>query len=210
MKELVIVGCGGFGREVADVVCAINLQSPTFDLLGFVDDDPSPEDLDRIAHLGLPLLGSVASQLGGRPRLYALGIGNGAVRRLLDHRFEAAGWTAPVLIHPDATFGAAVSFGSGAIICAGARLTTNIRVGRHVHVNLNSTVGHDSVIDDFATINPLVAVSGNVRIGETATLGTHSAVLQNLSIGSGAFVGGSALVVKNVPPETLVKGVPAR
>ena len=210
MHEMVIIGCGGFGREVADVISAINVQAPTFDLVGFVDDDPSSEDIERIARLGLPHLGTVADALAGPARQYALGIGSGAVRRLLDRRFEAAGWAAPVLVHPHASNGADVDFGPGTILCAGARLTTNIRLGRHVHVNLNSTIGHDTSLLDYVTVNPLVAVSGGVTVGEASTLGTHSAVLQNLAIGHDSFVGGSALVVKDVADNTVVKGVPAR
>ena len=209
MDELVIVGCGGFGREVADVISAINAQAPTFDLVGFVDDDPSSEDIERIARLGLPLLGTVADALAGPARQYALGIGSGTVRRLLDRRFEAAGWAAPVLVHPQSSIGADVDLGPGTIVCAGARLTTNIHLGRHVHVNLNSTIGHDTSLLDYVTVNPLVAVSGSVTVGEASMLGTHSAVLQNLTIGHDSVIGGSALVVKDVKDVVVVKGVPA-
>ena len=210
MHELVIVGCGGFGREVADVISAINAQAPTFDLVGFVDDDPSSEDIERIARLDLPLLGTVAGALAGPARQYALGIGSGPVRRLLDRRFEAAGWAAPVLVHPQASIGADVDLGPGTILCAGARLTTNIHLGRHVHVNLNSTIGHDTSLLDYVTVNPLVAVSGGVTIGEATMLGTHCAVLQNVEIGRDSVVGGSALVIRDVGDKAIVKGVPAR
>ena len=210
MHELVIVGCGGFGREVADVISAINAQAPTSDLVGFVDDDPSSEDIERIARLDLPLLGTVAGALAGPARQYALGIGSGPVRRLLDRRFEAAGWAAPVLVHPQASIGADVDLGPGTILCAGARLTTNIHLGRHVHVNLNSTIGHDTSLLDYVTVNPLVAVSGGVTIGEATMLGTHCAVLQNVEIGRDSVVGGSALVIRDVGDKAIVKGVPAR
>ena len=210
MHELVMVGCGGFGREVADVISAINAQAPTSDLVGFVDDDPSSEDIERIARLDLPLLGTVAGALAGPARQYALGIGSGPVRRLLDRRFEAAGWAAPVLVHPQASIGADVDLGPGTILCAGARLTTNIHLGRHVHVNLNSTIGHDTSLLDYVTVNPLVAVSGGVTIGEATMLGTHCAVLQNVEIGRDSVVGGSALVIRDVGDKAIVKGVPAR
>jgi sugar O-acyltransferase (sialic acid O-acetyltransferase NeuD family) len=210
VNDLVIVGAGGFGREVADVVSAINAEAQTFNLIGFVDDGPSPEDVAQIDRLGIPLVGSVSEVLTRPASGYVLGIGSGATRRLLDRQFQAAGWTATELVHPLASVGANVVLGPGTILCAGVRLTTNIRLGRHVHVNLNSTIGHDTLLLDYVTVNPLVAISGNVTVGEASMLGTHSAVLQNLTIGRDSVVGGGALVVRCVPDCTVVKGVPAR
>ena len=210
MRRLIIVGCGGFGREVADVVTAINAVASSFELLGFADDNPSREDLERLERLGAPYLGTCDDVLASPPSEFVIGIGNGTVRRLLDQQFLDAGWVAATLMHPQASIGANVVLGPGTVVCAGARLTTNIRLGRHVHVNLNSTIGHDCNVDDYASINPLVAVSGNVTIGSGAMLGTHSAILQNVTIGPDATVGGAALVVRDVPERTVVKGVPAR
>ena len=79
-----------------------------------------------------------------------------------------------------------------------------------MHVNLNSTVGHDCRIGDFVTINPLVAVSGDVTIEPMATMGTHSSVLQGLVVGASAFVGAGAVVTKDVDPGSTVVGIPAR
>ena len=89
-------------------------------------------------------------------------------------------------------------------------MTTNVTLGRHVHINLNSTVGHDCVLADYVTVNPLVAVSGSVTVGADSMLGTHSSVLQGLTIGAAAVVGAGACVVQDVAPSTTVKGVPAR
>jgi len=109
-----------------------------------------------------------------------------------------------------ATIGADVELGAGSVICSNVSLTTNIRLGRHVHVNLNSTIGHDSRIADFVTINPLVAVSGDVCLDEDVTMGTHSSILQGLHVGTRSFVGAGAVVTKDVAPGTTVVGVPAK
>lgn len=210
MRGLYIVGCGGFGREVVDVVDAINAETPTWDILGLVDDRPSTADQERAAALGLTLVNGVDHLLEQTPGNAVIGIGSGSVRRAIDRRLSGAGWQAPVLVHPTVTMGREVHLGAGTILCAGVRLTTNIRIGRHVHVNLNSTIGHDCEIRDYVSVNPLVAVSGNVVLGEGVSLGTHSAILQNLEIGSDSTVGAGALVVKDVPSGIVVKGVPAR
>lgn len=210
MNKLVIVGCGGFGREVLDVVEAINAKAPTWKFAGFIDDSPSETDARLVAERGYAVLGGL-ERLKQNPELsYSIGIGNGATRQLIDEQLTEAGLSAAVLIHPSATIGGQTELGPGTVLCAGVRLTTNVSLGRHVHVNLNSTVGHDCAIDSYVTVNPLVAISGRVRIGRGTLLGTHSSVLQGLTIGAEATVGAAACVVRDVSDEQVVKGVPAR
>jgi sugar O-acyltransferase (sialic acid O-acetyltransferase NeuD family) len=205
---IVIVGCGGFGREVHDIVDALASEG---ELVGYVDDDPSPANVALVERRGARVLGGTswfASAPAGTR--YVIGVGSGSVRRMIDERLSAAGFEAAVLVHPSATVGADVRLGPGTVVCAGARLTTNIEAGRHVHVNLNSTVGHDSRLGDYVTVNPLVAISGSVTLGDEVMMGTHSAILQGLSIGARSVAGAGACVVKDVPPDTVVKGIPAR
>ena len=210
MNKLVIVGCGGFGREVLDVVEAINAEKPTWQVVGFIDDSPSETDARLVAERGYEVLGGL-EHLKQNPGLsYSIGIGNGATRRFIDEQLTAAGLSAAVLVHPSATVGGRCLLGPGTILCAGVRLTTNITLGRHVHVNLNSTVGHDCTIGSYVTVNPLVAISGWVSIGCGTLLGTHSCVLQGLSVGESVTVGAAACVVRDVNREQTVKGIPAR
>jgi len=210
-SPLVIIGCGGFGREVHDVVDAVNTQAPTWDLLGYVDDQPTAINQKLVESRGSAILGSL-NWFDTAPKnvQYVIGIGAGSVRRMIDERLTAGHLIAATLIHPSTTLGHDIRIRAGAVICAGARLTTNISLGRHVHINLNSTVGHDCTLEDYVTVNPLVAISGGVTIGTETMLGTHSAILQNLAVGERTVVGAGACVVKGVPDDTVVKGVPAR
>lgn len=208
---IVIIGCGGFGREVHDVIDAINEVTPTWDLLGYIDDRPDLANVSRVESRNSTVLGGMDWLMTpGQGAEFVIGIGTSTTRRTLDVRFASAGLTAATLVHPAATIGHDVRIGPGSVICAGVRVTTNITLGRHVHLNINSTVGHDCTLEDYVTINPLVAISGGVHIGKASMMGTHSAVLQNLSIGAGSTVGAGACVVRNVPDGVIVKGVPAR
>lgn len=210
MRDLVIIGCGGFGREVADVLDAVNAVTPTWHLLGYLDDDPAESDVDLVQGADQQVLGGVEHLLDHPGPSYVIGVGSGAARRSIDRRLSDAGADAATLVHPAASVGGQCRLGAGSIVCAGARITTNVSLGRHVHVNLGSTVGHDTTLADYVTINPLVAVSGHVSVGEGAMLGTHSAVLQGLSVGARSTVGAAACVVRDVADDVVVKGIPAR
>lgn len=209
---IVIVGCGGHGREVLGIIRAINeADGERWTVHGFVDDGPSDLNLDRVARLGVPYLGPCSRlkefDIG---TYYVIGIGSPKSRAALAPTIDGYGMRAATLIHPDATVGRDAALGAGAVIFAGARVTTNVTLGRHVHLNQNVTVGHDVLLADYVSINPLAAVSGECRIGSRALVGTSAAILQGLTIGADAVVGAAACVVNTVPDETTVKGVPAR
>lgn len=209
-EALIIIGAGGFGREVNDVVAAVNDASSqtVWDLLGFVDD--GHVHLDRLGRIGTRHLGTTAALTDHSNAWFVVGVGNPRVRRLLADRAYAAGLRAATLIHPTATLGKDVVIGEGSIICSHVSITTNIRIGRHVQLNLNCTVGHEAVLHDYATVFPGATISGEVVLEEDVTVGTNAAVIQGLRVGQGSFVGAGAAVVREVPPGVTVVGVPAR
>ena len=100
--------------------------------------------------------------------------------------------------------------GEGCIICANTYITLDIKIGSHVYIGANSTVGHDSRIDDFVTVYPGVNVSGSTYLGSCCEMGTGSKIIQGLSVGMNTIVGAGAVVVKNLPQDCTAVGVPAR
>jgi sugar O-acyltransferase (sialic acid O-acetyltransferase NeuD family) len=212
-EPLVIVGCGGHGREIFNIVETINNSDcgERWKMLGFVDDYPRAENVERISRLGSGYLGTTAWLSSVDPRTtYVLGIGDPKARAAVDRKIEDHNMRAATLIHPHTTVGRDCTIEPGVVMFAGARVTTNVRLGRHVHLNQNSTVGHDSKLADYASVHPLAAVSGGCTIGERALIGANSVVLQGLLVGPGATVGAGACVVRDVPADITVKGVPAR
>jgi sugar O-acyltransferase (sialic acid O-acetyltransferase NeuD family) len=203
---LVVVGAGGHGREVVGLARVAGHH-----VVGVVDDSPSPENLARLDRLGIPLLGPVSTLLTAEAGTgYVLGVGFPAVRQRIAARLAGTPAEPVTIVHPDTTVGEDVELGPGCVLFPGVRVTTAVRLGRHVHLNQGSVVGHDTVLEDFAGVNPLAAVSGDCRIGAAALIGTTAAVLQGLTVGAGAIVGAGACVTKNVSAGVTVMGVPAR
>ncbi|MEV8252596.1 acetyltransferase [Rhodoglobus sp. NPDC076762] len=210
---LVIVGAGGFGRETADVVEAINQQSsvPSFELLGIVDDAPSEKNLRLLQSRGVRYLGTQESLLSRAPEgQFIIGIGaphirENVARRLAAHRLEAA-----TLIHPSATVGSAARIGTGSVVCAGVAISTNVALGSHVHLNANATIGHDSTLADYVSINPGAIISGDVSVESRTLIGAGAVVLQGLTVHESSIVGAAACVVRDVEQGCTVKGIPAR
>lgn len=210
---------GGFGREVHDVLLdhqagwsTVESDHPQhFDFLGFLDDDePTQEQRERLNRIGAEWIGTV-DDLAKLPKhaRYVIGIGSGAMRRRIDRLATSVGITPATLIHSAATLGRDVRVGDGTVICAGVRVTTNVTLGRHVHLNINSTVGHDAVLGDYVTVNPLAAVSGNVTLGDEATVGTTASINQAVTIGPGTMIGAGASVIRDAAAGVTVVGVPA-
>lgn len=149
------------GREVHDVVNAINELNPTWNLLGYLDDRPERVNVSLVESRRSKVLGGTDWMMtAGKEVQFVTGIGTGKIRRIIDERLSSTGFTAATLVHPTSTLGHDVRTGQGSVICAGVRATTNISLGRHVHLSINATVGHDCTLEDYVTINPLVAISG--------------------------------------------------
>ncbi len=209
ITRVIIVGAGGFGREALDVLRAMDPEGESVEFVGFVSDDEP--DAGMLARIDASWLGNDDAFLAAPSAShYVLGIGAPAVRRRLVERFDAAGLTPMTLIHPTALIGHDVELGEGTVMCGHSSVTTNIRVGRHVHLDRMTTIGHDSVIDDFVTVHPGAVVSGSVTIHSGTRLGTTSCVLPGVTVGRDVMIGAGAVVTKDVADGLTVVGVPAR
>jgi sugar O-acyltransferase (sialic acid O-acetyltransferase NeuD family) len=183
-------------------------EQPIYDVVGVVDD--GMPDLGRLQRLSVPLIGPVEAvgNLGAR---YVIGIGSPSVRRAVDKRLTAIGALAAApMVHPLAWIGLDVELAPGVIVCAGATVTTNVHLGRHTHVNIQSAIAHDCRIGEYVTVAPMTAISGNVTIEDEVELGTGVSVIPGVTVGRGAMVGAGAVVTRDIAPGMVAVGVPAR
>ncbi len=207
MRDLIVVGAGGHGRETLDIIEAINAVDPTWSFLGFTNDGDFVAD--RVDRRAARVLGPT-DLLAEADAFYVIGIGDSAARERLDQLLTGWARTAATLVHPTATIASDNRIADGVLVAAGARVTTNVTLGRHVHLNVNSVVSHDCVVGDYATLSPGVLINGSVELGRGVFLGTGAIVTPGISIGDWAVIGAGAVVVDDVPPGVVVKGVPGR
>lgn len=207
--DLVIYGTGGFARELHQIVEDIDEVASRWRFLGFIDDDAGRRASKVHDH---PVLGD-ASWLTAHPGTHvAIGIGSPEVRRQIVRSIELEHPTTrfATLVHPRAWVGSRITVGSGSVVAAGCLLTTDLRVGDHVIVNLGCTIGHDATLEDFVTLAPTVNVSGGVRVGEGAEVGTGAAIIQGIHIGRWSVAGAGSVLIRDVPADVTVVGNPAR
>ena len=207
MKNLVIIGAGGVGRETALIVQQINQLDDTWNLVGFVDDN-----LDNFGKVinGYSVIGGIDTlELLDEDYYVVIAIANYKVKKSIVERLKGK-FKFATIVHPKVWIHDFMTLGEGSIIYEGAILTSNIEIGNHVIICPKCGVGHDSKVKDYVSLLWNVNVSGNDLIDEGVLMGTGSTVIQGKTIGKGATIGAGAVVVDNVDPFSTAVGVPAK
>lgn len=216
-KNIAILGAGGFAREM---YWHLKETNPAARMV-FVDDITETAKIIMAEH-AIPVIKDWnfdALPINGPDKPsesiyeFVVGVGNPEAKRILVQKALACG-LAPVatIIHPRALVqGDDCTIGVGGIISPGCIITTNVKIGDYVLLNLNCTVGHDVIIGDYVTCNPGCCISGNVTIGKGTELGTGTVIREKIAIAPGVLTGAQACVVKSiVDPGITVVGIPAR
>lgn len=208
MKKIVIIGAGGFGREIQWLIERINKENREWELVGFLDDGVSPGKLVN----GVPVLGGIEYVMNMEDEMSVVcAIGNSQTRKKIIYKIEEReNLSFPNLIDTDVQMSENIRLGHGNIICAGSILTVDIEIKDFVIINLGCTVGHDAILNSFATVYPSVNISGMTKIGSSVELGTGVQIIQGIQIGDETIVGAGAVVTKDLPPECTAVGVPAK
>lgn len=203
MKKLIVVGGGGFAKEVIWLAKDCGLE-----VIGILDDAAYASDIKQF---NVKLLGKVNDWIKYPECFFIIGIGSPRTRYKVVEKMESIGKpNFTELIHPSVIKSNFVRIGKGAIICAGSILTIDIDIGQHTILNLNTTIGHESVIGNFVTIAPLVAVSGNVCVEDYVEIGTGSSVRQGLKLNRGSMLAMGSVLIKNLPANMIYAGTPAK
>jgi sugar O-acyltransferase (sialic acid O-acetyltransferase NeuD family) len=207
VRRVVIIGAGGHGREVSEI---LRDHSEGRDrVLGFVDDEPArhPDVIDGLAVLGD---WSWFKTISRDEIEIVCAIGSPEVRKRLVERATAFGLSFGNAISRLANISPSARIGHGVMIFPNTVVSTDCLIGDQSIINFGATISHDSTIGEYGTINPGVHVAGNVSIGEGCYLGVGSSVIHGVSIGAWAVIGGGAVVTENLPDNVTAVGVPAK
>ncbi len=208
MKNIAIIGAGGFGREVKMILDDSNARVAEYHFVGFYDDGFEKGTLVN----GYPVLGGVEDlNLVSENLSVALGIGDPKTKLKIIQKITNPKIDYPTLIHPGAIVGSdQITIGQGTIICAGCILTCNIDIAEFVTLNLMCTVGHDTQIEAYASFMPAVNISGEVKIAREVYVGTGAKIINQLEIGAETIIGAGAVVAKTLPEKCTAVGIPAK
>jgi sugar O-acyltransferase (sialic acid O-acetyltransferase NeuD family) len=208
VQDVVIVGASGFGREVIEIFKDQNKIDKKWNILGFVDDNPT---INGKTINGFPVLGNVEWLVHNNDAIgCVIAVGEPKVKKQIVEKLEKSRVKFLTAIHPSVIMSEFIEIGEGTIICAGTIMTVNIKIGKHVIINLDCTIGHDVLMDDYVSLMPSVNVSGHVHLKNGVYMGTGSSVIQDRSIGEWSTVGAGAVVVSDLPGNIVVVGVPAK
>jgi sugar O-acyltransferase (sialic acid O-acetyltransferase NeuD family) len=207
VKRILIVGAGGFGREVYFWM----LQHPdcgrVWEIGGFLDDNPHALDgFDFPAGI----VGSVKEYSPAADDLLVCGIGRAKPRRPVCEMLKAKGARFMTFVHPSAIIGGKVELGEGVFICPGVVISCCIKIGEFVMLNLGTTVGHDATIGAYSTLSAHCDVTGYCSVGETVFMGSRASLIPGSKVGDNTIIGAGAVVIRPVKPGTTVIGNPAR
>jgi sugar O-acyltransferase (sialic acid O-acetyltransferase NeuD family) len=211
-EPLVLVGAGGFGRESAELVRALNAAGPEprWQLLGFLDDD---EELWGRSVSGTRVLGGIDALADLPTARVVLCTGQPANFRSKQRIAERLGLEPEryaTLVHPSAVLPESCRVGHGTVVLAGCVATTDVEIGAHVGAMPQAVFTHDDRLEDFVTVGAGVRVAGMVHVGEGAYLGSGCVIRESLTIGPWALVGMGAVVTRDVPGGEVWAGSPAR
>jgi sugar O-acyltransferase (sialic acid O-acetyltransferase NeuD family) len=204
--RIIIVGAGGFGREVLQWARHA-WPDHAARIAGFLSADP-----DKLAGhaTNLPILGSPEDFKPQPTDGLLLAIGIPRVRRQVAERLEARGARFLALIHPTAIVADTAEIGTGSVICPYAIVSDAVKLGRFVLVNYHASLGHDASAGDFAVFSPYATLGGGARVENEVLMGLHASLAPGVVVSSGAAVAANSCALVDVPEARVVYGVPGR
>ena len=200
MKDVIIIGAGGHGKAVTDVVRCSGDR-----VIGFLDDGPDcPQQI-----LDIPVLGSTKDYQQYPDAYFVLAIGNNKTRATLAERISGVKWY--TAIHPTAVVSSlGTKIGEGTVVMANAVINACATVGAHCVINTGAVVEHDCYVDDCAHIAVGAKISGTVTVGKNTLLGLGAVVCNNLSVCQDCVIGAGSVVIRTIEQPGTYVGVPAR
>lgn len=203
MRDIVIIGAGGHGVEIAWLArrCGRKIK-------GFLDNTPEKQNMNI---MGVAVLGFIDQAPNYIDCEFIIAVGNPRNRKkIINTFFSSSQYVFATLIDPSVILGENIEIGHGSMVCAGSVLTVNVNIGEHCIVNINSTLSHGVELGNFVTIAPNAALSGDVKLGNITEIGANAVLREKLIVKEGGMVGMGAVLTKNVEINHVMVGNPAK
>lgn len=210
MKDIVIYGAGGFGREIACLLRLINEKENQWNLIGFLDDNETIWGTRN--EYGTVLGGAEWLNKCDDELACAIAVGSPSAVQAIARKISNPKVTYPNLYAPSVTFldKDSLQIGQGNIFCSNCFISCNVKVGNFNLFNGYIPIGHDTVIGDYNVVMPSCNISGGVTLGESNFLGVQSVVLQGVKIGNNTRIGANSVIMRKTKDGFLYIGNPAK
>ena len=205
MKDILILGAQGFGREVLQWIKDINKATPTWNIKGFLDDDLTALDGYECDY---KILGTIKDWQPSENEVFVFAIASPAIKETLVAMLKAKGAKFATVVHPTSIIGEFCKIGEGLVVTPRAKISPNVTIGDFVTV-LGGGVGHDAEIVDYSTLCGYCAVCGHVKLGKRVFVGTSSVVAPSKKVGDDVYICTGSMVLTNIKAGYKVMGNPA-
>lgn len=203
MKILCIYGCGGMGREIADLTSRMDKWGKII----FVDDNIKSRIVEEVPVLTLE---ETLNQFDKSQLEFIVAAGEPTSRQFLYEKLENHTLKYINVVEPGFNLSNFSSIKNGTIVHTGATITVNVHIGKGCLINKHSVIGHDVTVGDYTVISPNVSIGGDVNIGSNCYLGSGAIIRNGISIGENSIIGMGSVVLKDVESNSVVAGNPAR
>jgi len=203
MKTLCIYCCGGMGREIADLTSRMD----KWEKIIFVDDNIKSRVVDEIS---VYTLEDTLNEFDKTELEFIVAAGEPTSREFLYKKLESYELDLISVIDTGFHLSRSSSIDLGTIIHTGATLTVNVHIGKGCLINKHTVIGHDVTVGNYTVISPNVSIGGDVNIGSKCYLGSGAIIRNGIKIGENSIVGMGSVVLKDVEPNSVIAGNPAK
>lgn len=207
MRDIIIVGASGFGREVLALIKSINEREPIWNVLGFIDDNLNALDGFDIQY---KVLGRISDWQPIEKEEYVLAIAAPRTKEMIVPVLKAKGAKFATILSPTSKIGERTTIGEGVVMFDQVGISVDVTIGDFVFFNALDGIGHDAIIGDYCTFGPKVCISGQTKMGKCVNVGALASTFPGIEVGDYATIGMNSSAIRKVKTGTTVMGVPAK
>jgi len=207
VKNLIIIGAGGCGREILQWAKDINKQERTWNIKGFLDDDAKALNNKKC---DIPILSSIDAYDVQEEDVFVCGIGDSTTRKAVIKKMKDKGAEFVNIIHPTAIVADSCTLGNGIILYPFSLVSDNAIVSDGCIINMHSSVAHDATLGSYCTISSYCDITGMCSVGNEVFMGTSAKLVPGAKVGNHAFICAGSEVMSRIRDDVKVMGNPAK